>query len=184
MPAANAGSSRCARPRGVAAAGWAATACPVGFWCGAPTSRPRPGRTSSRRRRGDQGTERGSGGGTGDGGREGGRPSRREQGRQGGTQKWRRRNTPRDDGTSRGHQCNRVQRKQQGGGETQTRRGNQWRGRVRAATCPGTSRPCRTYVSGRSTGNRFTGTRARISTAALLMTRCGKRGDVTLRSCH
>ena len=56
--------------------------------------------------------------------------------------------------------------------------------RVRAATCPGTSRPRRTYVSGRSTGTGFTGTWARILTAASQMTRRGKRGGVTLRSCH
>ena len=46
-PTANAGSSRRARPHSVAAVGRAATVCPVGVWCGAPTSRPRSGRTSS-----------------------------------------------------------------------------------------------------------------------------------------
>ena len=46
-PAANAINSCRARPRG-AAVGWRDTpVCPVGVWCGALTSHPRPGRTHS-----------------------------------------------------------------------------------------------------------------------------------------
>ena len=79
-PAAIVGFSRHARPHGAPAVGWAATACPVGVWCGAPMSRPRPGWMSSGRRVGDQGTERGSGRGKGDGGGERERQPGHEQG--------------------------------------------------------------------------------------------------------
>ena len=49
---------------------------------------------------------------------------------------------------------------------------------------PGMSRPRRNYVSGRSKGTGFTGTRSHISTAASKTTWRGRRGGMTLRSCH
>ena len=56
-PAVNAGNSRRARPRGVAVGWRVATVCPVGVWCGALTSHPRPDRTHYGRRRGKRGRE-------------------------------------------------------------------------------------------------------------------------------
>ena len=63
--------------------------------------------------------------------------------------------------------------------ETRGRRGT---AEGEAATCPGKSRPRRTYVTGRSTGTGFTGTRARILPTASMTTRHGKRGGMTLWS--
>ena len=76
----------------------------------------------------------------------------------------------------------RREREEEGG--RRRNRGHSGWGGGRAAMCPGTSQPWRTYVSGRSTGTGFTGTRAHISTAASNTTRRGRRGGVTLRSCN
>ena len=146
-------------------------------------SRPRPGRKSSGWRRVDQGEEMGSGGGRSDKGGERERPSGRKQRDRGGRNTRRQAQTPWDDGTSQAYHCDLVPERAQGGG-TPTRQGTHRMGRGRAAMCPGTSLPRRTYVSGRSTGTGFTGTRAHISTAASKTTRRGKRGGLTLRSCH
>ena len=55
----NVGTSRLARPRIAPAIRTAATVCPVGVWCGAPTLRLRPDRTSIERSRGGHWEERG-----------------------------------------------------------------------------------------------------------------------------
>ena len=146
--------------------------------------RPRPGRNSRGRRGGDQVTERVSGGGRDDRGGERERPPGREQRSRGGMKMRSKLKTPRDDRTPRGYQRKRVQERKRGGGEMPTRQGIHQKGRGRAAMCLGTSRPRRTYVSGRSMGTGFMGTRAHILTAASTMNQRGKRGDVTLRSCH
>ena len=69
-PAANAGISRPARPRGAPVVRTAVTACPVDVWWGAPISRSRPNMKSSERHRGDQDEERGRGKGRGYAGEE------------------------------------------------------------------------------------------------------------------
>ena len=65
-----------------------------------------------------------------------------------------------------------------------TQRVTQWMGKGRAGMRPGTSRPRKTYVSGRSTETGSTGTRSHTWTAGLPETVRGRGGGVTLRSCH
>ena len=164
-PDANAGISRPARQRGAPAVGPAATACPVGVWCGAPTLRPRPGRKSSGQYRADQEEERGGGGGRSNAGegREGqqGR-AKRDQRRK--TKNKVKKQTPRDERTSHPYCCDREPVRARGG-KTTTLRVTQQIGQRRAEMRPGTSRPQKTYVSGRSTETGTMGTWAHIWTA-------------------
>ena len=131
-PAVNAGNICLARPRVVPVIGPDATACPVGVWYGAPTSRPRPGRTSSGQHRADQGEERGGGEGRGDAGEEReGQPGRvqRDRGRK--TKKKTKKQTPQDDGTSHPYRRDREPARARGG-RTMTRRVTQQMGKGRA----------------------------------------------------
>ena len=177
-PAVNAGTSRLARSRVAPAIGPAATSCPVGVWCRAPTSRPRPDRTSSERHREGQWEERVSGRGRGGTGAErGDRPGRVRR------ERTRGKKTPQGEAMPHPYLHGRETARRRGSWST-TRQGEKRRGEGRAEMNLGTTRPSRTYVSGRSTDTGYTGTRALIWTAGYRMTGSGKGGGVTSGSCH
>ena len=65
-----------------------------------------------------------------------------------------------------------------------TRRGTHQRGKGRAGMRPDTSRPRKTYVSGRSTDTRSKVTREHTWLAGSRKTERGRGGGVNSQSCH
>ena len=90
---------------------------------------------------------------------------------------------PRDDRTF--HSYHRDQEPVRArGGRRMMRRVTQRMGKVISGMRPGTFWPWKTYVSGRSTDNGSTGTRAHTWTAGSRKTGHCRGGDMTSRSCH
>ena len=146
--------------------------------------RPRPGRTSSGWRRADQEEERRGGEGRGNAGEEReGQLGRVQRDWERNTKKTTKKQTPRDNGTSHPYRRDREPARARGGGKM-TRRATQQIGKGRAVMRLGTSRPWKTYVSGRSTDTGSMVTQAHIWMAGLRKTRCGMGGGVTSHSCH
>ena len=138
---------------------------------GNPVAAGGRGRRERRRRRGS----RTSPGRRRRGGGRGRRQRRRQRGRltsRGRRQRrWARRRRRKD------KRQQRRPKRRGGGGEQRTRR--RTTGRERTGTCLGTPRPWRTYVSRRSMGTGFMGTRARTWTGGYRRTGGGRGGGVT-----